>query len=407
MIAPVKRHINPNFKLLVKIYKHNLSHNFKNSWHAILEGGSRSGKTISSVDFIIYYCLQNAYKRKQIFVIRETYASHKTTLYSDFSNRLTAMGLPNPFIDAKEVSQFDIAGNTIFFMGADKESRFMGAGCHVAYFNEMIDLEQNIFDQTEQRVKEFWIGDYNPKASVHWIYDKVVKRNDVYTLHTTWKDNPHIADNERKKLLSYEPTENNIKQGTADDYLHAVYNLGLRMAPEGQIFKHVNWIDKFPEDVEFYHYGLDFGYTNDPAALVKYAETKTGIYLQGLFYAPLDSADKYDSMLQQKIGDANRDKIIGCDGADPDMVREIFSKGWRTIAVKKPKGSIKFGIGLLKSKPLYIVKDKNFIREQENYQYRVIQGFRMEEPVDKYNHYWDAARYAAFINGMDNDDLVL
>lgn len=403
-MAKTKRHINKNFRLLVKTYLHNQNQKFKDCKHVILEGASRSGKTISCIDFIIYYCMLNSDKGKKIFAIRETYASHKTTLYTDFSNRLDAFGIDNPFRNAKEVAQFDIFGNTVYFMGADKESKFMGAGCDIAYFNELIDIQNNIFDQTEQRVAEMWIGDYNPKFSVHWVYNKLLNRPDVKYLHSTFKDNPFCPDVSLRKILSYEPTPENIERGTADDYNWSVFGLGKRTAPEGQIFKYVNWINHFPDDIEFYHYGMDFGYAVDPCAIVKYAETTTDIYLQELCYEPLDSASLINEVLSKVID--NKKSIIACDGADPDMIKELFAYGWRTIAVKKPAGSIKYGISLLKGKRLNIVRSINFVREQENYCYRSISGIQIEEPVDKFNHLWDASRYAAFANGASKPITV-
>ena len=84
---------------------------------AVLEGGSRSAKTTDSVDTIIKLCVQ-AQKPLVIFVIKETQVSFKTSLYSDFNNRLKHYGLPSPFDDAKEVSVFKINGSKIHFMGA-------------------------------------------------------------------------------------------------------------------------------------------------------------------------------------------------------------------------------------------------------------------------------------------------
>ena len=50
----------------------------------ILEGGSRSRKTWSTIEFLIYYCERN--KGKTINILKETFNSFKTTLYNDFRN---------------------------------------------------------------------------------------------------------------------------------------------------------------------------------------------------------------------------------------------------------------------------------------------------------------------------------
>ena len=358
----------------------------------LLEGSSRSGKTISAVDFIIYLCIR-VETNATFNVVRETYAGFKSTLYDDFHNRLKAFGLSSPFDTAKEVQSFRIMGNKINFLGCDKPSKFEGASADYWYYNEILDIQQRFFDLGEQRCRKFWFADFNPKFSQHWVFQKIINRDNVALCHSTFRDNPFISDIERAKVLSYEPTPENIRQGTADDYMWSVYGLGERKAPEGVIFKHVNWIDAFPENIPQYYYGLDFGYTNDPCAIVKYAETERDIFIQELCYQPLENALLIDQVLQKVIDD--KDKLIACDGADPDMVKELFSMGWRTLAVKKPKGSIKHGISLLKRKRLNIVLSKNFKQEQENYCYREINGIKIDEPIDKFNHLWDASRYAA------------
>ena len=102
------------------------------------------------------------------------------------------------------------------------------------------------------------------KFSDHYVYDKFCLRKDLAFLKTTFIDNPYISANEKRKILSYEPTPANIQQGTADDYLWNVYGLGLRSAPEGLIFQHVTWLNEFPKNIEKIYFGSDIGKTNSP-----------------------------------------------------------------------------------------------------------------------------------------------
>ena len=180
-----KKQINRNFAFLVQQQKN------KSKRGVILEGSSRSGKTISSVDFI-HYIGARIGTGYTINILKETYNSFKTTLYDDFKKRMTDFGVEHPFDRSREVVTFDLLGNKINFIGADKASKAHGMSCDFMYCNEMLDIENDFFDQAEMRTRMFWWGDYNPKVTSHWVYDKIIPRDDVAFLHTTFKDNPFI-----------------------------------------------------------------------------------------------------------------------------------------------------------------------------------------------------------------------
>ena len=357
---------------------------------SILEGSSRSGKTWSSIDFLHMLCTRYE-TNATINIVKETNESFKTTLYDDFNRRFPEFGIHSPFDGMKEVRTFFLYGNRINLLGADKPSKFHGAGCDYFWINEGLDVEQDIFDQLEQRCRKFWWIDYNPKVSDHYVYDKIVPRDNVSFLKTTFLDNPFISKPERDKILSYEDTEFNRRNGTVDDYKWKVYGLGDRCAPEGLVFPYVTWINNFPEAVERVFYGLDFGYTNDPTALVKIGVNGRNIYFKNLFYLPVDNADLLTKVINRLVPDEG---TIWADSADPGMIGDLQRNGLTVIGAKKFPGCINYRIDIMKRFKIHIVRNLNFRKEQENYKYRVIQGIKLNEPEDKWNHLWDASGYA-------------
>lgn len=413
IVNTVKRKINPNLKALAEWHREgtpdpdNPTSGGKSG--GILEGSSRSGKTISSVDHIINLCAKS--KRPLVInVFKKTYASFKTTLYHDFSNRLTAFGAPNPFLGKKEVSSFYLFGSKITFLGADSaDETILGAGCDYAYFNEMLDIPQSIFDQVEMRCRRFWWGDYNPKATMHWVFDKIHKRKDVGFLRTTFRDNPFISKAEKRKILSYcpyhpddqdkhekerRPHPINVEAGTADDYMWNVYGLGVRCAPEGLIFQNVTWIKSFPTNIERIYWGSDFGYTNSPSTLVKLGVEGNNLYLEMKFHAPTPTPKDYIDAVKLH----NPDGTTWADSADPGYILKARQAKLKVYAVKKFPESINFGIALLKGYKIHIVDCQEFRDEQANYKYREVNGIKTDDPIDDFNHLWDAARYAALSN---------
>lgn len=379
-----KKLINKNFRALVNAYKSGIR-------GVVLEGSSRSGKTWSGIDFQLYLASHSS-ERVVINNVRETYNSFKTTLFDDYDKRLNQINLKSPFQN-KDVTTFNLLGNKVNFIGADKVSKFHGMGSDFFFINEALNgIEKGFFDQLEQRCRQFWWLDYNPSASDHWVFD-LEKRPDVVFVKSTFLDNPFISKHEKAKILSYDPgNPENVANGTADDYMWQVYGLGLRASPEGLIYPKVKWIDKLPEDYEAEFYGADWGYTIDPTAIVRIRISGRNLYAKLLTYTPIESDDDCLEVIR-KI-DAK-----GEFWADSENLTRIahIRRGGINIFPAKTK-NIKFGIGKVKNFNIHLVRDPAAKKEAENYKWRMIDGIQLNEPVDKYNHMWDAIRYAAVSN---------
>lgn len=113
-----------------------------------------------------------------------------------------------------------------------------------------------------------------------------------------------------------------------------------------------------------------------------------------MFYAPTDNAID----LSKAIEVMEIDSPIWADSADPGMITDLKLKGIKCYAVKKFPGSIKYGIDLMKQYKIHIVRDPDARREAENYKWREINGIKLNEPIDDFNHFFDACRYACLSN---------
>ena len=430
--------VNPNYKFLhdsITQQSYNDKDEINGGYRgAALEGSSRSGKTWSGVDICIF--LAEYQPNCTINIVRETYAEHKETTYLDFKRRLDDYGLDNPFHRAKEVKTFDIKGAKITFLGCDKLGKKHGAGSDYTFFNEVMHIPRDTFDQLEMRNRVFWWADYNPSLTQHWFFENVLPRADVGFLRTTFLDNPFISSQEKNKILSYEPykkdsyqvIENeiiyngqpvndtnqpplnieNVDQGTADQFNWKVYGLGLRGSMKGLIFNNVRYIDKFPDLA--YSYGLDFGFTNDPTAMVRYAEEEDNIYLELLCYQPIETPQEINALFEAlgiernlPITADSSDKYTGENKGTVEMVVSLNQLGWSITKVSKTKSIIHWLLSM-KQKKIHIIKNnlyKYAKAEQENYRFKSINGIEINQPIDKFNHFFDAARYAHMNNGLD------
>ena len=404
---------------------------------SVLEGSSRSTKTWSSVDIVIYLTtIKHKDEGCSINIYRETYNEFKTTLYEDFKRRLDDFGLDNPFHKAKEISSFRIGNSTINLLGNGK----FGGGCDYAFFNEVMFIDKEVFKQVKMRCRLFWWMDFNPCFTDHWVFNSVIPREDVSYIRTTFKDNPFISPNELNEILGYEPWESgsyevvddeihyngipisetnqppihvkNAEQGTASEFDWKVYGLGLRGAMTGIIFNQLTWIDEFP-DMAF-SYANDFGFTADPNALVKYAEDENNIWVELLTYSPIETPNELDEVF--KAVGVLRHLPITCDSSDKytgenkgtvEMVKGLQKLGWQASKVKKTN-SVMFWILSMKKKKIHCVKNslwKHVKKEKENYKFKEVNGILINQPIDKHNHFWDAVRYGHIAHNSKKREL--
>lgn len=376
-----KRLINKNFAVLYKAYH-------EGAKGVVLEGSSRSGKTWAGIDFQLYLT-SHAKSKLVINNIRETYNSFKTTLFDDYDKRLTQIGLYSPF-NKQDVNSFYLLGSKVNFIGADKIGKVHGMGSDFFFINEaLFGIDKAFFNNLEQRCNRMWWMDYNPSTSDHWIYD-LEKRSDVVFVRTTFLDNPFIPPAQKKKILSYDPSNPvNVEQGTADDYMWKVYGLGLRSSPEGLVFPSVKFIDALPDDYDSEYYGIDFGYTNDPTAVVQARRKGNNLYVKLHVYTPIDNA----LLLGEVLKKINEKGWYAADGSDTVTIASLRRMGLNVFAAPRASGSIIMGIDILKRFNIFIVRDRDAEREANNYRWRTINGIQLNEPIDAFNHFWDALRY--------------
>ena len=190
---------------------------------------------------------------------------------------------------------------------------------------------------------------------------------------------------------------------------------------KGLIFPNVFWIDTFPEDKAAI-YANDFGFTTDPNTLVKYAEDDFNIWIEPLSYEPIETPESLASLfieleIKKNSGDStgNGDIII-CDSADKytgenkgtvEMVKSLRSFMWNAKKISKTK-SVMFWLTSMKKKKIHIIKNhlyKQALKEQQNYKMKEIAGIQINQPIDKWNHIWDAARYGHIAFNSNNSKI--
>ena len=145
-----------------------LKDNHENTRGLLLEGGSRSGKTTDTCQFLIWYCLHNT--GKVITVGRDTLTTLRATLLLDFKQVLKWWGRDEKVVGVNPY--IEINNNLIRFIGTNDDlMKTHGLTQDVFWLNEAMNISKDTIDQLEQRTSDFFILDYNPSAKKHHIYD--------------------------------------------------------------------------------------------------------------------------------------------------------------------------------------------------------------------------------------------
>jgi PBSX family phage terminase large subunit len=373
----------------------------QNKRRVILLGGSRSSKSYSVVQWLVWYASQQN-SNKTVAIVRETAASFKTTLYTDFREILQSFKLDNPFAHNKQVTQFKIFDTTFHFIGADDYTKIMGLKSDIVFINEYLSVNYDVYNQLSLRCTEMIILDSNPIASYSKYFD-LNDLEDTYFIKTTYKDNPYLPDHIIKEIESYNPDNPvNVQKGTADRWMHKVFALGERMPRTGVIYEDIIYIDELPE-LEFYGFGLDFGMQSHPSVLSVAGVIDNNLYAKSLFYTPTPTVELIHELIMKSIKPYIGINTINifADSANPLEIAELnkMSKGvYHVYAVYKFNGSVLAGIKVIKSYKLHLVKDKNVIKEAESYVWDSVNGIQLDRPVKNYDHFFDSLKYCVLSN---------
>lgn len=232
---------------------------------------------------------------------------------------------------------------------------------------------------------------YNPTNKddpVHTDYT-LTDRDDVLRINVNYYDNPFFPDVLRQEMEWCRKTD-------VDKYNHVWLGHPVQHS-EAQIFYGKWSIDSFetPENAVFY-FGLDFGFSQDPTALVRCWVKDNDLYIDYEVGGIGVDIDKTPDLMRQVPGSDRWDIIA--DSSRPETISYLSQRGFRVVGAKKGKGSVEDGISKIRSFNKVIIhpRCKNTIDEFRLYCYKIDKLTDRPTPIpeDKHNHYIDALRYA-------------
>ena len=349
----------------------------------IVQGGSSASKTYSILAVLIDKAIRTP--NLEISVVAETIPHLRRGALKDF---LKILKWTNRYYDEqfnKSLLTYTFKnGSYLEFFSADDSSKLRGARRDVLYINECNNVTFESYNELSIRTKKEVYLDFNP-ANEFWVHTELKDEPDADFIILTYKDNEALD----KSII--EQLERNREKAKTSAYWEnwcKVYLEGQLGSLQGVVFSNWKTIDTIPSEAKLIGVGLDFGYTNDPTAIIEVYTYNGQRIVNELCYQQGMVNSDIAKLLPKHV-------TIYADSSEPKSIEEIRRFGINIKGVTKGKDSINYGIDVMQRQDYLVTsKSTNLIKELRSYVWDTDkQGTRLNKPIDHFNHGLDALRY--------------
>jgi phage terminase large subunit len=356
----------------------------------VIQGGTSAGKTLAILAVLIDIAAKN---KTEISVVSESIPHLRRGAIKDFAKVMQWTGRWVADRWNKTLLTYNFAnGSVIEFFSADSEARLRGARRQVVYINEANNIDFESYYQLAIRTSEAIYIDFNPTHEF-WAHTEVLPEQDAELIILTYNDNEALPDTIKRDIEL-----NRTKAETSAYWANwwKVYGLGQVGTLQGAIYEDFEVVEGIDVSrAKFVALGLDWGFSNDPTALVAIYRQGDCLLIQELLYATgLTNQDIADKL--RSLGITRAWEIVA-DSAEPKSIEEIYRLGFNIKPADKGPDSVRNGIDILKRFKLQVTKDStNLIKELRSYTWATDkEGKNTGVPIDSFNHACDAMRYVA------------
>lgn len=351
----------------------------------VVQGGTSAGKTYNIMAMLadLSFDVQD----KVISTTTDTYPNLKRGAMRDLKSVLADFNWTYLFLENKSDHTFtNIYTHTIIEFFSCDEMGALGARRDYLFVNEANRISYDTFSALEVRTREkIWL-DFNP-VNKFWVHTELLQRPDVSFIKVNYLDNSALEENIIRAIEA--------RKGDGNNNWWRVYGLGEIGSLEGNVYE--GWITEteIPEGYVLKRYGVDFGFANDPTAVVAIYENeneeiclKTMLCKNGIL----------TSQLVQILKEYEPGLFV-CDNARPEIIAELCANGVRAIGCNKTPGEKmngkRYNIELVMRRKIhYLEEDKELEQEYLTYAWRKKKtGELIDEPEDGNDHIMDAIAY--------------
>ena len=368
--------------------------------YLFLRGSSRSGKTIAAIQTIIVEALTTP--KTTITIARETQVSIKNTILIDFKEEMEKLFLwvDNRFNKVDMVFRFD-NGSVVRFVGLDDTTgKLRGMRSDIVMIDEVNTISMSSFVQLDIRTERYIIAAYNPEIPTDWWGLDYEKKDNGKVLISTWRDNAFLDQRIIDSIQSLKETDHD---------LWLIYSESQIVPPREIVYQKPETFETEPQGIKYTYYGIDFGFSQDPTAVVEVKVKDKELYVRELIYQAGLTNEDIIHLLKNDIG-LNRNHDIVADSAEPKSIEELKRGGLNVRGVKKGANSVLYGIQKVRQHKVFIHKDSISLQQEfTNYRYRKDRSGRVTNQTEGDDHLLDALRYVVseFIDNKPKRFAVL
>lgn len=345
------------------------------------KGGTRSGKTWAALQLLHILC-KSCEKPLVVSCVAATLPMVKRGMQRDFRQMLIAENeWDEEAFNKTEGSYTYQNGSMIEFFGIDNASKVHGPARDILFVNEAQSIPRETFRQLDIRTRKKVIIDFNPVrkfwGETEFVGDRYV------TIHSTYKDNPYLTE---EQISAIEKNRN-------DANWWRVYGEGETGGVEGNVYPEYEVIEDMPETFTGRCLGLDFGFVNDPTAIVDLRFEGWDLYVDLLCY----ETGLLNANIAEYLNSNGLNRIVTvCDNAEQKSIVELQQKRVKAMPCIKGRGSVAGGIAQVKQFRMHVTRRSvKMLDELDNYKWIKDESSDTytNEPIDAWNHALDAMRY--------------
>lgn len=390
----------------------------------ILIGGRGAGRSTVASQFANAKIIDPQYFRCAI--MRYILGDIRNSIYREILDRAEE----NQILDKLDINEstmsIEYGSNSINAVGfrkssSDQTSKLKSlANYNCVIIEEADEIPEADFMQLDDSLRTLK-GDIviilllNPPAKNHWIIQRWFdldksEMNGYYIpkLKPTALDTIAIISNYHDNEINIAPQSiaqyENYKTSKPSHY----WNMIRGFVPEtvvGKIYNGWTQIDEVPPEARLKRRGLDYGYSNDPTAIIDvYVWNSAFIWDEIVYRKAMSNKDISDVIKSQE------DVLLIPDSAEPKSNDELISYGISLVPSQKGQGSVNQGIQYVQDQTIYVTRRSvNIWKEYENYSWMIDKktGETINTPIDMWNHAMDAGRYAMeSLKPIDDTKLI-
>ncbi len=368
--------------------------------YKVLQGGTSSGKTIAALQYLAVKASTN--ENIVITIVGQDLPNLRKGSMRDFDRFIGS----DPHIvnhilkqNKSEHCHYFHSKSIIEFAAFQDEQDAKNGKRNILFLNEANGIGWNIAWQLMLRSYDEVIIDYNPNNEF-WCHEHLLSGKDK---QFAGKVDLFISDHRHNPFLSKEEHEG--IENISDKDMWKVYARGKTGRITGLVYGHFIKVDGPPEIYDRIFWGIDYGYTNDPTAIVKIHALGKRRWWKEICYTPGLSASVIKQLFYEN---GYKPGQMIYSEADKNMINELRILGLPVYPAIKGPGSIAAGISKVKEREIFYYDSPNLEQEHANYKWvsavdlRTGKQVMTNQPVDTDNHILDAGRYGEYTDSFRN-----